>query len=262
MDYKQKCIEKLGELTNCSNARLTTRGNRAILLALEIAKGIGYRKVLVPDQGGWLTYRQYPKRLKLEYHELKTEYGLIDLEELKKQKDSILLISTFAGYAAEQPIKELSEVCKRNNLFLIEDASGALGMKRLKEEKCLGIIVASFGKWKAVDLGYGGCIASDLTLPEEKFEGVWDFSKLHQKLCDSTRRVETLIRITDEVKKQLGNRKIFIYHMNKKGIVALTEKSDEVVKYCKEKGYEYTLCPRYVRINEEAISIEIKRLDV
>ena len=38
------------------------------------------------------------------------------------------------------------------------------------------------------------------------------------------------------------------------------EEKDKIIKYCKENNYEYTLCPRYIRVNENAVSIEVKRL--
>lgn len=259
MDYKLQCIEKIKELTNCKNARLTTRGNRAILLALKLAKEKGSNRVLIPDQGGWLTYRQYPKKLKLDYTELKTNDGLIDLDKLKLYNNSILLISTFAGYAAEQPMKEISDICKKNNLFLIEDASGGIGLKRLKEKQA-DIIVASFGEWKTVDLGYGGCIASDLELPDEIYKGEWDYKRLLEKLNNAEDRTEFLTSKVEQIKKELIKKGIKVYHKNKKGLVVLTENKKEVIDYCKKNNYEYTICPRYIRINKEAICIEVKRL--
>jgi len=55
---------------------LTQRGNKAILTALKIAKEVNPKEfILVPDQGGWLTHLQHPKKLKLEIKKLKTDQG-------------------------------------------------------------------------------------------------------------------------------------------------------------------------------------------
>ena len=36
--------------------------------------------------------------------------------------------------------------------------------------------------------------------------------------------------------------------------------TDELIQYCKDNSYEYTECPRYIRVNCKAISIEVKRI--
>jgi len=34
---------------------------------------------------------------------------------------------------------------------------------------------------------------------------------------------------------------------------------EEIIDYCNKHGYEYTQCPRYIRVLDSAISIEVKR---
>ena len=36
---------------------------------------------------------------------------------------------------------------------------------------------------------------------------------------------------------------------------------EAITMYCESNGYEFTECPRYIRIIEPAISIEVKRLE-
>jgi len=38
------------------------------------------------------------------------------------------------------------------------------------------------------------------------------------------------------------------------------EVKQRIIEYCKENNLEYTVCPRYIRVNENAVSIELKRL--
>jgi len=37
------------------------------------------------------------------------------------------------------------------------------------------------------------------------------------------------------------------------------EEKEKILKYCEQKEYEYTICPRYIRVNENAVCIEVKR---
>ena len=74
--------EKLQELTGKKNIKLVESGDHAILYVLKFVKTFGKEKVLIQDQGGWLTYRDYPKKAKLETVELKTDYGILDLNDL------------------------------------------------------------------------------------------------------------------------------------------------------------------------------------
>ena len=38
------------------------------------------------------------------------------------------------------------------------------------------------------------------------------------------------------------------------------EQKEKLIKYCKENKLEYTECPRYIRVEEDAVSIEVKRI--
>ena len=66
-----------------------------------------------------------------------------------------------------------------------------------------------------------------------------------------------------KVKKQLKD--FDVIHRNEHGInvVVKTDSSErkaEVIDFCKVYGYDYVLCPKYYRVMEEAVSIELKRL--
>ena len=85
-----------------------TRGNTAIFAALYCARKInGVKPVLVPDQGGWLTYLKYPKMLQMGVNILKTKDALIDLDELKEKSNGCcaFLYAQPGGYFVDQPMK-------------------------------------------------------------------------------------------------------------------------------------------------------------
>jgi len=260
--------------------KLVSRGNKAILYALRIAKKLGKTKVFIQDQGGWITYKQFSKKLKLDLIELKTDYGLINKKELKNiDKNSVLLINSLTGYFAEQDMESIYSICKNKNCLVINDVSGSIGTKQAKVGD---ILVCSFGKDKPLNYGKGGLIAAEkkgwfnLTeIKEEKLDN--DF---HQKLLDLEKfsnesekglensknfqsRLFLLKKLTKKIKTDLKN--FNIIHKDKEGINVIVKFNNEKEKeqieaYCKKNKYEYTICPRYIRVNCNAISIEVKRL--
>ena len=154
---EQKTVRKLKDFTKHNHIILTDRGNSAIFTALYIAKKVNERPVvLIPDQGGWASFKTYPKILGFEVKTIPTDFGIINLDELSllTKHASATLVTSFAGYFAEQPIKEISEICKSNGCLLIEDASGAIGDSVLCNGEHSDIIVGSFDKYKPVSLGY------------------------------------------------------------------------------------------------------------
>src|SRR3989344_6022066 len=143
---EQKVIRKLKEFTQHQSVRLTNRGNSAIFAAICIAKKVNQKPlILIPDQGGWISFKTYPKLLNFEVKTVPTDFGIINLDELSLQAKnaSALLITSFAGYFAEQPLKEISEVCKKNSCLLIEDATGSIGDSVLCNGNYSDIIVGS-----------------------------------------------------------------------------------------------------------------------
>ncbi|MBW3004289.1 DegT/DnrJ/EryC1/StrS family aminotransferase [Candidatus Woesearchaeota archaeon] len=252
--------DKLQELTGKKKIKLVESGDHAILYALKFCKNLGKEKVLIQDQGGWLTYRDYPKKAGLEKVELKTDYGILDFSDLKAKADekSVLLINSLNGYFSEQPMEVISEICAERKCLLINDASGSIGTELAKVGD---IIIGSFGKDKPINLHYGGFIAYD----EGAFEGEFDDSKLKalseelDKLFAKLLAWETKnIQIKEDLKD------FDIVHRDSKGINVVVkfsseEEKEKILAYCKEHNLPYTICPRYIRVNCDAVSIEVKR---
>jgi len=269
--------ESLSKLTDHKNIYLTSRGNKAIEHALSLVKG----NLLIPDQGSWMSYRKIAKKWGLEVVELKTDYGVIDLDDLKQKVGdaSALIYQNPAGYFADQPIKEIYEIC-RDKCLVILDVSGCIGDDELCSGNYADIIVSSFGKWKLIDVGYGGFISSNRELNiEEDFDESY-FDRLNEKINGLDKRLKILYDKCSKIKKDLSD--FNIIHKDKKGIVVvvkfesenkirkgqnsfLSQKSSvsrksEIIKYCEKQNYEYALCPREIRVNCNAVSIEVKRI--
>lgn len=262
---KQRVIDKLKEFTKHKNILLTNRGNQSIFLSLYLIKKLTNKNnILIPDQGGWFTFRTYPKILGFNIQEVKTNNGIIDLRDLKEKSNNsaALLFTSFAGYFAEQPLEEISEICKQNNCLLIEDASGSITDNILCNGKYSDIIIGSFGDWKVINLGYGGFISANHNLEEIKDLSniirlpVNIYKDLYQLL--NKERLTRLLKKHNEVKEELVEFKIF--HNDKRGLNVVTEYNHKILDYCKKNNYQYLICPKYIRINKKAVSIELKRL--
>lgn len=270
---REQIINKLRELTGHEHVKLTKSGNSAIFLAFQIAKQTGKTQLMIPDQGGWITYETFPKKVGLKIIRIKTDYGVIDLEDLEQKADSesALILPGLAGYMAEQPLEKISKICKAKNCMFIEDTAGSFGNENLCKGKFSDLIVGSFGKWKPINLHYGGFISTNnnelFEIDSNLFEIMkFDDSKLgelNKKIDEIGQRVKFLRETCEKVKLELSG--FEIVHKNQLGIVVVVkfdnqEDKQKIIKYCKHNNYEYTLCPRYIRINDDAISIEIKRL--
>ena len=272
----EEAVEMIKELTRHKHARLVHRGNAAIFTALCIAKKMNPKPfILIPDQGGWISFQTYPRILGFDIRKVKTNRGLIDLIDLEKKAESgaAFLATSFAGYFAEQPMKYISRICKKNNCLLIEDASGALGDDELCDGHYSDIIAGSFGRWKPINVGYGGFISTSGDWFEKANEAfsmtnhypVYD--ELVERLHGAKERIKKMIELSNTVKKELSDEKqLKIVHQDLRGLNVMVLTPDEKAKeeaeeYCKRKGYEYVQCPNYTRLDEAAISIELKRID-
>ena len=258
-----EAIEKLSELFKKTRIQLVESGDHAVLAVLKLMASQGTKKVLIQDQGGWLTYKDYPKKEGFQTIEIKTDYGIIDLEDLRNKADSqsILLVNSLNGYFSEQPMQEIAGICAEKKCLLVNDASGSVGT----DIASFGdIIICSFGRDKPINLHYGGCIAYDDQ--KWRFSGEFEEDKmdsLEKELDKLFARLDAWEKITDKIKKDLHGFKII--HANSRGINVIVKFSDEseknkIIKYCDDNKLPYTLCPRYIRVNETAVSIEVKRI--
>lgn len=270
---ERKVIGLLRKYTQHKRIRLAQRGNKAIAAALKYAKKANPKEyVLVPEQGGWLTFLNYPKKEGFDIKTVKTDYGIIDLKDLKsKVKNASAIIYTNpAGYFAEQPLKEIYEICK-NKCLVILDVSGSVG-DTLCNGKYTDIMLGSFGKWKPVNIEYGGFISFKKKKDYEQSKKILselDFDKsklseLYEKLKGIKKKYSLFYKTNKKIKKDLKDFRII--HKDKKGINAIVvfhndNEKEKLINYCKTKGYEFTLCPRYIRVNEYAVSIEVKRIN-
>ena len=73
-------------------------------------------------------------------------------------------------------------------------------------------------------------------------------------------KFKKLLKLSEKVKKDLD--KFEVLHKDKRGVNVVVKFDPKIIEYCEKKGYQHVLCPSYIRVNEKAISIELKRLDL
>src|SRR3989344_3709784 len=243
--------EKLQQLTNKKNIYLVKSGNNALKQVINLYKEKAF---LIQDQGGWITYKQFPKK----YIEVKTNYGLTQLFDLisKISNDKIFLVNSMPGYFQLEDMDSVVNICN-NKCLVINDVSGSIGKEQAKYGD---IILGSFGKGKAINLEYGGFIASDNNLEvEENFDNSY-LEQLNEKISKLKKRLNSIQKKIEKIKEDLKHFKL----INKQGlniavIYNTEEEKQSIISYCSDK-YEYVECPKYIKILEKAISIEVKRI--
>jgi len=239
--------------------QLVNSGNAAIFIALHTCKQLGIKKVLIPKEGGWFSYKHYPKLLDLEVIEVETNWSLLDLEDLKKKadKDSVLLFSTIGGYFVKQDLKQIEKL----NIKKIADNTAGYGKLKVEAD----FEVASFGKNKPANLGYGGMIKSKHQLDETlltlfKFPEAMQ-EALQQKINDLPNRWKFLQEKRRELMKLVKN--FDIIHKDKFGINIMLKGIDEkAIKILKGNNIPFLICPKYHRVKKKGISIEIKTFNI
>ena len=90
------------------------------------------------------------------------------------------------------------------------------------------------------------------------------YPELCKKLESLEKRYEMYGKANKKINEELKN--FNILHKNKKGVNVIITFSDEdeksrIISYCEKNKYEVVVCPKMIRGNENAISIEVKRLE-
>ncbi len=271
----EEACRTISKLTRHEFARVVTSGSCAALAALSAIKG----RVMLPDQGGWRGFKVYARLLGKDICEVETELGVIHqgtLEEaLERERPEALIITSFAGYIAEQNLREIYRLCQEYGVLLIEDASSAIGDKKLAKGENADVIICSTGDPKITNLTTGGFIS---TSDEEflrraakvikacRLSGVLA-AGLIEELKIAPRVVERLTEFASLLKTRLPN----IVHPDRRGVCVgmLHPEPKEVARRARSCGLMtdlgrslITTCPNYDRFLESGFCVELKKLDV
>lgn len=267
---KETARTMLKILSGKTNIFFTRRCNESIRLAMLMAASMGKSHGLMQDEGGWMTYEKYITQAGLDATRMVTNDGLIHPKELTHYgSDQVLLINSLAGYTALQKMDIINDYSIQQDILLVNDVSGSIG---LPFAKFGDIIIGSFGPGKPVNLGRGGFIAFDdeyleifeTVVGREFSDFDLDFKELARKLKGLEARRKCLTDRCKKIKEDLADRNIVHKDdQNALNVVVRFKDADEknfLEKYCQDNNLEFTICPREIRIDDDAISIEVKRL--
>lgn len=263
----------LKRLTHHAFIEIVSRGNAAITSSISIfPKGSA---ILIPEEGGWIHYQKAPQQLGLKIVEVKCNDAKINLADLREKinscKPAAFLYQNPGGYFAQQPMEEIYELCRKNKCVVIMDVSGSIGTP-LCNGRHADILVGSFGEGKLVEAKVGGFISCKDGFIGEKIKNkasILDDEKslkaIHQQLLYLPQRIDYLQKIRDRIILDL--KKSGVIYPHDTGFVVVVKYEDEtekqmIIRYCAKNNYPYTQCPRYIRLNKPAISIEVKRMNL
>lgn len=271
---KETCSTMLKLYTDTTHIIFTPRCNFAIKIALRVAKKLGREHALIQEEGGWMTYEKYSKQADLEPIRLTTNDGIINEKELAHfSEHSVLLINSLAGYCAPHNMNNIATECIVNDILLINDVSGSIGSQECQQGD---MIVGSFGQGKPVPLGKGGFFATNNSEfvklfiecakedDEHYCEQELDFVQLQKHLEKLPQRIAFLQQRCKTIKENLKEHNIV--HQDAAGLNVIVrfnndEEKENITNYCEKNNLEFTVCPREIRILDDAISIEVKRLE-
>ncbi|GBE54674.1 hypothetical protein BMS3Bbin15_00834 [archaeon BMS3Bbin15] len=249
--------------------RLMASGDSAILAAVKIAG----RRILIPDQGGWKSFRTIPEILGKKVVELETELGIIEPEKLEdaihKFQPSAFLFTSSAGYMAEQPVEEIVRICREEGVLTIEDISGAFGDRFSGRAD---IVVCSTGAPKILNLTSGGFIGG------KELDGAMEIirasrispvmaSGLIEEIKFARHVIDRLYRGVVVIKEEIPE----ALFQESRGIAVgiLCNNPKKVAYRARAQGMVtdigrslITTCPRYERFNDRGIVVELKKVDV
>jgi hypothetical protein len=267
--------DDIRKLTGHHLVKVVNSGNAAILSVMSTIKGT----ILIPDQGGWSGFEEMARIMHLETRKLDTKLGVIKpeilVEFLEHNPVEALFLTSFAAYTAEQPLKEIYQICEEKDVLLVEDASGALGdpTKKLANGSQAHVILASTGSPKMVNAGSGGFFSTDredLVVDSKRVTKALRASPLTcaamgVEMQNASKSFSKTVAACNFLKNEFKS----AYHRDKKGVnvclhVANPRKFAHQLQNHIEVvgGGMITICPRYERLTESAICLEIKNLDL
>lgn len=276
--YKSMAENLIKETVHHKHVWTVNSGNSAILSIMSALKG----PILLPDQGAWGGFIKIAEFLGLKIFYLPTNRGLVNPQLLEtymeKKNYEAFFLTSFAGYTAEQPLKDIYKVSDDNQVILVEDASGAVGdsagdkMGKLASGIHSHVILASTGSPKVVNVGNGGFISTNYKHLLNKSK---DILKAFQAdpvtcagICEEIKNAPQVLSKTISsvvyLKKNLDN--VFYPHIRGTNVIIPSKNPYKFYELLRSKlkvkgGSILTMCPRYERLMDDAIVLEIKNLD-
>ncbi|PAV07200.1 PLP-dependent aminotransferase family protein [Methanosphaera cuniculi] len=157
-DYYSEAIKTIQQHYP-GNITILNSANSCIFTVLEAVDDT----IAVPDMGGWNGVEKSAQILDKKIIKIPTDNAIINpktLDEFIKQNTDIktLYITALGAYNKQQSLPEISQICKKHDILLINDISGVMGDKTLTNPEYADIQITSTGTPKIVNIKNGGFI--------------------------------------------------------------------------------------------------------
>ncbi len=270
--------EGVKKFTRHDQVKIVNSGNSAILSVMSTFKD----RIMIPDQGGWIGFKKMAEFLGIKAIPLPTELGIVEVNELEclieKFNPEAIFITSFAGYSAEQPIKNIYKICDDMGVVLVEDASGGIGDESgmLGNGKHAHVIVASTGSPKTVNVGNGGFISTNNINLINSAKNILKSVRADPVTCagiaSEIKNAPYILSKTLEacnfLKSEIMEFRDVLYG-DKSGLnIIIPDEYPKRLSYQLRNRFNVhggsiiTICPNYNRVKMNALCIEIKNLDV
>lgn len=270
--------ESIKDQTHQSHVKIVNCGNSAILAVMSTFK----ERIMIPDQGGWKGFERTADFINKDVVYLPTNFGIIEIDILEdfigKFSPEALFLTSFAGYMAEQPLKDIYKVCESYGVVLVEDASGGIGdtTGKVANGKHNHVTVASTGSPKIINVGNGGFISTNDPKILDSARYIVNTLKADPVTCaginseikNAPKILSNTIDACQYLKDQITEFREVLYH-DKRGInIIIPDENPKKLGYqLRNKldvqgGGIITLCPNYNRVKLNAVCLEIKNLDI
>ena len=270
--------ESVKNFTKHEYVKILNSGNSAIMSVMSTLQ----KNVLIPDQGGWSGFKRMAELFGLETLNLPTNLGLVQLEVLEdvitEFNPEAFFITSFGGYAVEQPIAEIYEICEENDVLLIEDASGGIGDPggKLGRSSNAHVVIASTGSPKTVNVGNGSILSTNDSKLLDSAQYIIKSLKADPVTCagiaSEIKNAPKIIEKTSDACKILKSEILEfrgVLYPEKRGLnVIIPDKDQKRFAYDLRNKFKVhgggivTVCPNNNRVKLKAVCIEIKNLDI
>ncbi|MBC8385130.1 MAG: dTDP-4-amino-4,6-dideoxygalactose transaminase [Candidatus Cloacimonetes bacterium] len=176
-EFLKKSSSLLKEMIGCRKVLLTSSCTGAMEIALQILGLENGDEVIMPAfEHCSIANALDSSRLKITWCDITKETKNIDesqIEKLISEKTKAIIAVHYAGIPCE--VGKISHICRKNNLFLIEDAAQSIGSKfNQKPAGSFGdLAITSFHETKNIHCGEGGALIINNSDFIEKAEMVY-----------------------------------------------------------------------------------------
>lgn len=271
VDVKDLVVEKLLVLTKKKHILFFDKCRVGAEFLMRFALTRNISSVILQEEGGWYTYEKSASSLTLGVVKAPMVDGLIRGDVFPFVDNSLVVVNSMPGYFFLEDMGFYDSFKDKGfNSFLVNDVSGSVG-----EDVCVvgDFIIGSFGKDKPLSISSGGgFVAFDdfyeelFAIKEEFFKGsgsLINFDELLVALDVFVLKKKAWFDFSNNLKKVLLEKNFCVLNPLK-SINVLVKFNDlfekeSLIKFCSELNLEFVICPMYIRSNEQALSIEVKK---